>query len=111
MRARPISGYLYVMAATDHTFKDFTMGPVFKLGRSANPTKRLRQLRAATHWPITLLHTIETNDMIRAERLLHQDMEKDEDAMHISGDWYVLDTGALAWLLATQYVELVEVAE
>jgi hypothetical protein len=76
--------YLYVIAAHPE-------GPV-KLGMSANPEKRLRQLQTGHAEPLSLFHVepIEAARCRLFERLLHRDI----GCHRKQGEWFALTTEA-----------------
>lgn len=72
-------GYVYLISSTDGHYK---------IGRSTDPSRRLKELKPGTILPIdfVLEHQIETNDMSALERRLHIQYA---DKRH-KGEWYRL---------------------
>lgn len=56
-----LEGYIYLVLSYH----------MYKIGFSIDVPKRVRAMQATSATPITLLHTIPTNDMQRAEQFLH----------------------------------------
>lgn len=75
--AEPKSGFVYLAhCETGH----------YKIGYSVSPESRIQQLNAQMPVPITLIHVIETDDMVTAEQTLHDRF----DGQRVSGEWFTL---------------------
>lgn len=73
------TGYVYLMRADD----------MCKIGCATDPLRRLRDIQGATPQHVTLVHTIETDNMIRLEAALHSAFEH----RRIRGEWFQLTLG------------------
>jgi len=58
---RKPDGYIYLV----HSYHRY------KIGKSINVEQRIKALKTSSATPITLIHTIPTDNMVRAEQFLH----------------------------------------
>lgn len=75
---KPSPGWVYVMHEDGQG--------LHKIGMSANVAKRLKTIKASSPSNVTLVHTIQTNDMARAEATLHFQMKE----YRVKGEWFCL---------------------
>lgn len=77
-RAQPTGpGFLYLIQGRQGEYK---------IGLSAIPQQRIMTLGVQLPFPIEVIHLIETENMLAAERLLHDRF----DAQRINGEWFAL---------------------
>ena len=84
---RYVRGYAYVIY-------DGGTG-LYKIGASADPEKRLSQLKTATPTSLTLEHAIPTDDMYELEEIIHVHFED----KRVTGEWFKLDQDDLYELI------------
>lgn len=77
-------GYVYLLKC----------GEFYKIGFSATPRKRLRQLRTGSPFPITVEHELRTSFYRDIERRLHLRFE----AKRGEGEWFKLDERDVAYI-------------
>lgn len=74
----PAKGFLYLIRYADSN--------QFKIGLSANPSKRLEQLQTSTPNILHLVHTIKVDDMVGSELFFHLKYQ----SKRIRGEWFEL---------------------
>lgn len=87
---RPVNGYVYLLQSGEH----------FKIGKSKDVDQRVTQISPKTPLPVTLLHTIASNDMSWAEWLLHRKFSD----YRTNGEWFALPPEAVAWIQSQTYL-------
>lgn len=78
------SGYVYVLES----------GPFFKIGRAQDLDRRVKQLKIQLPFPVTVAHTVRTNDAIAAELFFHEIFR----GKRVNGEWFGLDRIDLEWI-------------
>lgn len=78
------AGYVYLLK---------TQG-VYKIGLSVNPTRRLGEIQPAYPFPVELIHTIETEDMMALEADLHARFA----SQRLNGEWFELSPADLEYI-------------
>lgn len=78
-------GYIYVLQSGQH----------YKIGKAQNVDNRVAQISPKTPLPVSLIHSIESDDMTWVERWLHQRFAN----YRANGEWFNLPAAALSWLL------------
>lgn len=79
-------GYVYLLGGEGY----------YKIGRSRNVSKRIRQLEIQLPWPVTVEHTIPCENHKVSERTLH-DMFANNRA---NGEWFRLDDSDVDYIKA-----------
>lgn len=77
-------GFVYILQGEDY----------YKIGKTINLDQRIGQISPRLPFPVTLIHTIETNDIHRLEVALHQRFAP----KRTNGEWFELDKDDLEWL-------------
>jgi nucleoside 2-deoxyribosyltransferase len=91
LKFRPqINGYVYILRS----------GDFIKIGKSKNVDQRLTQISPKTPMPVTLLHTITSDDMSWAEAQLHRHYAH----YRTNGEWFLLPQADLDWLLTINHL-------
>lgn len=72
-------------------------GDTYKVGRSKNPNKRLKQLQTANSIPLKIVTTFETEDDTQLEREIHKMLSSHIPGRQqpLSGEWFELSS---TWL-------------
>jgi len=68
------------------------MGPHYKIGKSANLERRIKEIRVALPEAATLLHVINTDDPDGIEAYWHRRF----DARRANGEWFALSPADVA---------------
>lgn len=89
-------GYIYLIKG---------QGETYKIGLSATPATRIRTLGVQLPFPIDVLHLIETDNMLAAEKQLKDRYE----AKRVNGEWFQLSEADVAEIKATQRIQIPEV--
>lgn len=85
-KRKPRPGFIYLLCGAGY----------YKIGLSKNVDKRITKIAPKMPFEVELVHTIETDDMEKAERFLH---EKFADK-RTKGEWFELDEADMAWIRA-----------
>jgi hypothetical protein len=72
-----IDGYIYLLRS----------GDAYKIGRARSVDDRVKQISPVMPYPVEILHTIPSNNVVRAERELHQQFAP----KRLKGEWFNLD--------------------
>lgn len=88
-----ITGYVYLLKSGDH----------FKIGKSKDVDRRLTQISPRTPLPVTLEHSIGSNDMHWLETQLHTKYAR----YRTNGEWFSLPPDAVTWIKAQTYIRRV----
>lgn len=67
---------------------------LYKIGKSANPLKRLQDFQSGSALILSLEHTFRTNDMAALERLLHWRFVR----QRVHHEWFRLSYEDIQWL-------------
>jgi hypothetical protein len=89
---QPRPGHIYLLRGGDY----------FKIGFSEKVSRRIRQISPVLPFKVELIHTMETDDMILAERFLH---EKYADK-RTNGEWFLLEQPDVDWLTSIEHFEV-----
>lgn len=89
LHSYPRGEYVYVLHDTDVT-------GMFKIGRTADPEKRI--LNFGVHLPFTvgIVHIIPTDNMVQLETMLHRRFA----SKRVKGEWFILDGDDLDYIWA-----------
>jgi len=79
----PRKGYIYLMIGDGY----------HKIGQSNNPQLRLNQIGKGLPFPLTLIHTVPTDDMEEAEQRIHAKFAE----QRIHGEWFALSHEDTEW--------------
>lgn len=71
----------------------------YKIGIARNAATRIKGIKLPH--AVTIIHTFATNNMLFAERQLHQRF----DAKRLNGEWFQLDQDDLQWLCAIERLD------
>lgn len=89
LRRKPSTeGHVYVLYAPDSGY--------YKIGRTSSLNERVSSIAGFVPFPIELVHSFQTDNMIRLERGLHRVYETAKK--RINGEWFQLSTDDLALL-------------
>lgn len=88
-----ITGYVYLLKSGDH----------YKIGKSKDVDRRLTQISPRTPLPVTLEHSIGSNDMHWLESQLHTKYAR----YRTNGEWFALPSDAVAWFKEQTYIRRV----
>lgn len=77
-------GYIYILKS----------GDLYKIGQSAKPRKRLRQLRTGSALPIDVVYTMRTPHYKFVEKILHNRLA----AKRVQGEWFALSETDLKYI-------------
>lgn len=77
-------GYVYLLGG----------GGYYKIGRSRNVSRRMRQLEIQLPWPVEVLHTIPCEDHHASEKALHERFA----GKRANGEWFALDDEDVEWI-------------
>lgn len=83
MRSSPKHGFVYLIQSPTGSYK---------IGRTKDPTDRMRTFSVKLPFEVDYVCTIETADMYALERELHQRYA----SKRINGEWFMLDSGDVA---------------
>jgi DNA-binding MarR family transcriptional regulator len=100
VRARPprSPGYIYIARAGQSTR--------YKIGKSMDVTKRIKQMQTDSAEPIALVHMFLTQHKERTEKYLHQRFKHQK----LQGEWYTLTETDIAWLTSLETFDPPETA-
>jgi len=77
---RDRAGYIYLIKALGSN-------PTrFKIGRTNNIERRLKEIATCNPYPITLIDSFKVEDSVLSEKSLHQKMDK----YRVWGEWFLL---------------------
>jgi hypothetical protein len=86
------NGYVYILKSGEH----------FKIGKSINVDQRVTQISPKTPLPVTLIHSIPSNNMSAAETMLHHRCA----SYRTNGEWFRLPEYELNMLLDIPFLEM-----
>lgn len=78
-------GYIYILKS----------GDLYKIGQSAKPRKRLRQLRTGSSLPIEVVYTMRTPHYKFVEKILHNRLAD----KRVRGEWFALSETDLQYIM------------
>lgn len=86
-------GFIYVLEEVNHRW--------YKIGKTKNLASRVSSLTIQLPFPVTMLHSIATDNMVFAEAYLHKHFA----AKRLNGEWFQLDQDDVNWLRAIERLD------
>lgn len=92
-KGRSVAGFVYLFAHLEE--------PLFKIGYSTSPLRRLEEVAKAEDAPLELVCSIPTSDMRALERALHEQYS----LQRVRGEWFHLSPEDIAHVAGLAKVE------